>query len=433
MRTESGQKVDRLTREEFLKHLRDGLNHLHNADHLRQSPLAALFGVANRFDTFSALRSILTEAIESLKPKTGEPAQSRAWRVYDSLFCCFVQRLSQRVVADQLGMSTRQLRREQRAALEELADLLWEQFGLVAKLRGDTGVEAAPVQAAVGGPTTNEELAWLKDIPLERPTDVNQTLLAVLELVRPLAAQHGVRLEIKTADALSGLAVHPVALSQTLLNLLGVAIPQSPGNQITVSARPLRWEVEIQVRCATSPSLRWAKVSDRAQPISDDDAASLDIAYQLADLCRGRLTLSGKEEEAFSATLTLPAFEQLPVLAIDDNADTLQLLRRYTAGTQYRLISTRDPEQALSLAEKLSPQIIVLDVMMPQVDGWKVLGRLRQHPLTCAIPIIVCTILAQEALALSLGASAFIRKPVTRQAFLAALDHQVELMGPESR
>jgi len=71
------------------------------------------------------------------------------------------------------------------------------------------------------------------------------------------------------------------------------------------------------------------------------------------------------------------------------------------------------------------PQIIVLDVMMPQTDGWRVLSRLRQHPLTSNIPVIVCTILAQEALALSLGANAFLRKPVTRQAFLAALDRQV--------
>jgi CheY-like chemotaxis protein len=96
-------------------------------------------------------------------------------------------------------------------------------------------------------------------------------------------------------------------------------------------------------------------------------------------------------------------------------------------------VGTRDPGQALSLAEKLSPQIIVLDVMMPQVDGWKVLGRLRQYPLTAHVPIVVCTILAHKELALSLGASAFIRKPVTRQAFLAALDHQIELMEPEPR
>jgi CheY-like chemotaxis protein len=123
----------------------------------------------------------------------------------------------------------------------------------------------------------------------------------------------------------------------------------------------------------------------------------------------------------------------LPVLVVDDNADVLQLLQRYSAGTRYRLIGTRDPEQVLSLTEKFSPQVIILDVMMPQVDGWRVLGRLRQHPRTSHIPIIVCTILAQEALALSLGASAFIRKPVTRQVFLAALDHQVALTGTTPR
>ena len=423
MRPESGQKVDEFTREEFLKHLRDALNHLHDADRLRRSPLAALFGVANRFDTSSALRSILIKAIESLKPEPDVLAQSRAWRIYHSLFCCYVQQLSQQVTADQLAMSTRQLRREQRAALEALADLLWEQFDLEAKLREDTGVETA-VQAAGVTPTVNEELAWLKYSPLEKPTDLNQALLTVLDLVQPLAAQNRVRLETAMVDTLPDLAVHQVALSQTLLNLLSVAIHRAPGNQVTISARPLRWDVEIQVQCAPLLS--------GPQPVSDNDAASLDLARQLADLCGGKLILS-ENEEAFTATLALPAFKQLPVLVIDDNADTLQLLQRYTSGTRYRLVGTRDPGQALSLAEKLSPQIIVLDLMMPQVDGWKVLGRLRQYPLTAHVPIVVCTILAHKELALSLGASAFIRKPVTRQAFLAALDHQIELMEPEPR
>jgi PleD family two-component response regulator len=132
------------------------------------------------------------------------------------------------------------------------------------------------------------------------------------------------------------------------------------------------------------------------------------------------------EEGAFHTRLTLPALGQLPVLAIDDNAGTLHLLQRYTAGTRYRLIGAQDPERALSLAEEVAPQIIVLDVMMPHVDGWETLGRLRQHLLTSHVPVIVCTILAGEELAFSLGASDFVRKPVTRQAFLAALDRQAD-------
>ncbi len=421
MRSKSGQELDRLTRDEFLEYLHNDLGHLYDAALLRQSPLATLVGVAGRFDASSALRSMLTEAIKSLKPSDDEPSQSRAWRIYDSLFCCYVQRLSQQVVADQLGISARQLRREQRAALEVLADRLWTQFDLERKPREATDVqENTPAQATADRSTASEELAWLKDAPLEEPTDLGQALLAVLDLARPLATQHRVRLETRMTGTLPDLAVHPVALKQTLLNLLSVAIPQSLDNQVCVSARLVRWDVEIQVRSAEAPS--------EAPAISDDDAASLDIAHQLTELCRGWLTVS-HDERAFSATLTLPALEQLPVLAVDDNADTLQLLRRYTAGTRYHLIGTQDPEQVLSLTEKFSPQVIVLDVMMPQVDGWRVLGRLRQHPRTSHIPIVVCTILAQEALALSLGASAFIRKPVTRQVLLATLDHQVAPMG----
>lgn len=418
-----------MTNEQFLGALRGALNHLYEPDRLRQSPLAALFDVANRLDTFSALQRILTEAIESLEPEANEPPQSHAWEIYEPLFYRYVQQLDQRQVAKQLGMSVRHLRRKEHAALEVLASRLWEQFDLEARLRQDTGQRATPVQGTVSSPTVSEELAWLKDVPLESPADLAQLLPDVLALAGPLAAQHKVRLDTTIAGDVPSLAVHAVALSQTLLNLLSVAIHRATGGQVTISASALPLEVEIKVQ--------GTYLRQGPQPVLDDDEASLDLARQLADLCRGRLEVarSGDRprqeggEEAFSATLTLPSFVQLPVLVIDDNADTLQLLQRYAVDTRYRLVTTRDPEQALSLAEKFSPEIIVLDVMMPQADGWKVMARLRQHPLTGHIPIVVCTILPQEEMAFALGASGFVRKPVTRQAFLAALDRQAERLG----
>jgi CheY-like chemotaxis protein len=382
--------------------------------------------VANQPDTPAALRRILTEAVRSLRPEADEPPQSPAWRLYESLFYRYVQYFSQLEVAHQLGISTRQLRREQRAALEELAFRLWKQFDVEAKLHEDEETEAATAQGRVTSTPVYEDLAWLKEVPPDSPADLNQELPAVLDLIRPLAAQQGVCLEITMDDSLPHLATHPVALRQALLSLLSVAVSRaslaSPGGRVHIVTRSQSGEVEIQVRCE--------RVSSSPQAVADGDAASLDMAHQLADLFGGRLIIS--TEEAFSATLTLPVLGQLPVLAIDDNVDTLHLLQRYTAGTRYHLVGTRDPEQAWSLAEKLPPQIIVLDVMMPDVDGWEMLGRLRQHPLTAHIPVVVCTILAQEELALSLGASAFVRKPVTRRAFLAALDRQVAPMAPES-
>jgi CheY-like chemotaxis protein len=412
-----------IERQEFLRHLRDALNHLQDPNRLRRNPLAALFGVASRVDTPSALQRILVKAIEDLEPRADEPSHSRAWRIYDALFYQYVQQFSQQEVADQLGISTRHLRREQQAALETLAGHLWNEFDLEAKQQDDAYAQAlAP--AGTASPNVSEELAWLKGTHPEKPTDLNEVLPTALDLERRHASGHGVRLQLAMDAAVPDLSVHPVALNQTLLNLLGVAVHQASDGQVRVSVRALRWEVEVRVDCTRS--------SSGPTPLPAEDATSLDVARQLADLCRCRLTVADSRD-SFSAVLVLPAQEQLRVLAIDDSADTLRLLDRYTSGTRYQLVGTRDPDESLHLAEQMSPQIIVLDVMMPQVDGWRVLGRLRQHPLTEDVPVVVCSILAQEELALSLGASGFLRKPVTRRAFLAALDRQIGLSDLERR
>jgi CheY-like chemotaxis protein len=113
-------------------------------------------------------------------------------------------------------------------------------------------------------------------------------------------------------------------------------------------------------------------------------------------------------------------------LVVDDNVDTLQLVQRYLSNSRYRFIGTSDPREVPALVEQLEMDIIVLDVMLPTIDGWELLGRLREHPKTRHTPIIVCTILSQEQLALTLGAAEFIRKPVSRETLLSALDRQTD-------
>jgi CheY-like chemotaxis protein len=414
MWSESGHKVDTLLHEEFTKTLREALGHLHHADRLRSSPLAALFGVANRFDTPSLLRRILVDSIKSFEPDPDEPPQSRAWRIYDSLFCCYVQQLSQKVVADQLGLSARQLRREQREALEALAYRLWEQYDLGSRLSEPESSAGSPTRGTNTIPDVAEELAWLRDASPNQSVNLGETLHTALELTRPLATQHSVSIQSTMDRPQTYVAVHPVALSQMLLHLLSASIPKAASSEVTIAVQATAREAEAVVRCNKHPV-------DPRSSLSTEQADSLDMALKLAELAHCELEIA-ETDETFVARLRLPLLEELTVLAIDDNVDTLQLLQRYASNTRYRLVVTSDPDQAQSLAAQYAPQIIVLDVMMPQVDGWQVLGRLRQHPLTEHIPVLVCTISPQEALALSLGASAFLRKPVKRQAFLNALD-----------
>ena len=141
------------------------------------------------------------------------------------------------------------------------------------------------------------------------------------------------------------------------------------------------------------------------------------MARQLADLLQGSLVSAQGALE-----LALPHALQTPILVIDDNADALQLMQRYLSGTPYGFACARDPDQGLALAARLRPGAVILDIMLPGIDGWELLGRLRAHPALLGVPIIVSTILPQEKLAMSLGAAAFLRKPVSREVLMETLD-----------
>jgi len=415
-----------MTRQEFVSHLRAALAHLYDANRLRQNPLVHYFGLSDRFDASTALRSLLIEAISSLKPPPDAAPQQRLWRLYEALFCCYVQRLNQQAVADQLALSARQLRREQQAALDIIADRLWNQGQMDQAGHTATSPPAAldPERAEA---RFNQEFAWLRDAAIESPTDARAEIESAVELAQPLADHYRARLSIEGSGGALPVAAHPVAVRQILLNLLGVALARAAGAQVTVGAGAVRWLVEIRIQ---------AGAGCPTPPAADDDTAALTISQQLAELCGGRILITD-DAGGFRARVLLPALEQTPVLVVDDNADTLQLLQRYAAGTPFRVIATQSPETALDLVARHAPQIIVLDVMMPQIDGWKLLGRLRQHPSAETIPIIVCSILPQEKLALALGANALLRKPVTRQAFLSALQQQMAAVaqagGPAPR
>jgi CheY-like chemotaxis protein len=125
--------------------------------------------------------------------------------------------------------------------------------------------------------------------------------------------------------------------------------------------------------------------------------------------------------ETSVVTLTLPVVRPVTVLLVDDNPDTRRLFRRYLSGANYRAIEAGDGRHALELARQARPGAIVLDVMLPSQDGWEILQALRNDLTTEHIPVVVCSVLHQEELAEALGATAYLAKPVSRDALLAAL------------
>jgi CheY-like chemotaxis protein len=407
-----------LTSEDFRKRLRSALNHLYDPDYLRHSQLSPAFDVAGKFDTPMLLQRVLTDAIEAMKPSAEVPETSQAWRNYDILLSRYIQQLNQEQVASQLGVSPRQLAREQVVAVEMLALSLWEKFhlneGLPPSLPAQSIIPDPVSTNDASGKSSTDDLSWVETAIKYPRANVKEAINAVVDLVSPLVDRYAVNLHVQIDSPLPELSVHPVALRQALLSLVNIAIHQAGNGKIILYAREHKDEVEIEI--AISP----AQFS-----LVDADQASLDMAQKLIGLSKGRFQTM-RNEVAFSMMIMLQIFHPVVVLLVDDNQDILDLFQRYTYGTRFHLVGTRDSRQAVEMAEKYNPQVIMLDLMMPEIDGWQMLGLLRRHPSTAHIPIMFCSIVRQEELAYSLGAKGFLRKPVTRENLLDALEYLLE-------
>ena len=106
------------------------------------------------------------------------------------------------------------------------------------------------------------------------------------------------------------------------------------------------------------------------------------------------------------------------ILIVDDNAASREALEAILASENYNLQMAEDGIQALEKADAMHPDLILLDVMMPGMDGFEVCRRLRSMPLLAEIPIILLTALDDTASRLEgieAGADDFISKPFDRQ------------------
>ena len=110
------------------------------------------------------------------------------------------------------------------------------------------------------------------------------------------------------------------------------------------------------------------------------------------------------------------------VLVIDDDVIERELLQRCLASAGYRVFTAPDGEQGVTLARENTPDLIVLDVVMPRMNGYQTCRRLRALPETAATPVLMLTSKDQAAdrfWADEVGASAYLTKPVDVSQLLA--------------
>lgn len=406
----------------FLDGLRQALNHLYDLDQLRTSPLISLFAIEGHFSAGTKLQHILLDAIQGMRPSAAEPASSMRRRIHQILQLRYEQQFEQKEVAVQLGLSVRQYRRLQHAAVEALASYLLDRYDLATRV-----AVMPPLQKTTTNDTAAElpdSLQWIVSLPSSESTDLASALPELLRLVEPLATRNHKHVTLCSEYALATAAVHPLVFRQAMLHVLNSAILHRSGRHVEVATVVNRRHVLVTARVkGSAASTSSADASEQPQD---------EIVQQMLQACRASLSIQD-DDETWAATLAFECAEQPLLLVVDDHVETTDLLQRYLEGTRYRLAVCHNPAQALVTAQESQPLLVLLDVMMPGVDGWQVLTRLKQHEATAMIPVWVCTVLDQSELAYSLGAEGFLRKPVTRQSLLAALDAQLPHQGPTPR
>ena len=281
--------------------------------------------------------------------------------------------------------------------------------------------------------------------------DVATLVSEAAETVEALAAKRSNRLELRCAPGLGRMRSDVVKVRQCLLNLLSNASKFTEAGRITLSAeRSATGDGDwIEFRVAdTGIGMTREQLGKLFQRFTQADSSTtrrfggtglgLSITKAFCTMLGGDIAVESTPGEGTTFALRLPAdiaaaregaaedalaaanaegpgtpgdADDL-VLVIDDDAATRDLLSRFLRREGLAVRTAPDGPTGLRLARELSPSAILLDVMMPRVDGWSVLTQLKADPDLADIPVVMVTMTQDKALARSLGAADFLTKPI---------------------
>jgi CheY-like chemotaxis protein len=408
-----------LSRVEFNEYVADAYKHLYDLVYLRTHPLTELLIPLPSLTGKKRARQlhrILLGVIEELDPGLQAPVFSHEWRRHRLMTLRYVRGLNPQSVADQLSIGLRHYYRVHEATIEDVAGLLWDRYVV-------GGITPPGPDQVVEDNTSAKRLELLRleaarMAQADRYARVGDVIRGILPLLDEMLHQRGLSVQLSFSDPLSGTSMGHNMLRQMLLAMLGYLIECAQQGTIQVSAGT----VESMVCLSLAVDPPEAVLATLQAPNHN----RLSSVKEMAALAGARIVPVHVGQAIIGFDVELPIAERT-VLVVDDNEDILELFRGYLSPHHYRVITAQTGQDALSLARRLQPYAITLDLMMPDQDGWDLLQALLNQPDTHHIPIIICSVLTQKELALSLGATAFLEKPISEDTLLLALEALEEM------
>jgi PAS domain S-box-containing protein len=283
---------------------------------------------------------------------------------------------------------------------------------------------------------------------------------SVAATVTALAKKTGNVLVVNCADEVGTIRSDLTKVRQILFNLLSNACKFTRNGTITLTAlrdknEAVDW-IEFQVRdtgIGMTPDQQ-AKVFEAFTQADDSTTRTyggtglgLAITKSFCRLMGGDVTLTSEAGKGTTFMVRLPAVtraasdtavsaaekrsagpqvtepEHAPiVLVVDDDPNARELLRRHLQRGGYAVRTAANGEEAMQLARTLQPDVVTLDALMPQMDGWAVLSAMKEDAVLAEIPVIMVTIVDNQSIGFSLGAADYLIKPIDRDRLVRAVE-----------
>jgi signal transduction histidine kinase/DNA-binding response OmpR family regulator len=284
---------------------------------------------------------------------------------------------------------------------------------------------------------------------------VRDSLESCLSRERERALKKRIHLSLEVGPEVGLLDADPRRFRQVVLNLLSNAVKFTPaGGRVDIRASINGQDLVVTVAdtgvgvAAEDRERIFDSFMQGTRPPGKEEGTGLGLTLckRIVELHGGRIWLESEVGRGSTFGFALPAGSDRPVLTlgpqagtdvglttqpatgpgptvvvVEDDRPSFDLLRTYLEKAGYRVVGARDGEEGLDTVRRLSPAGVILDILLPGIDGWEVLARLKADPRTAPIPVIVVSMLDERGRGFALGAAGYLVKPVDKEQLLAAV------------